>query len=218
MKPFYYKSSGFKTFETYFFGSDLVQEKDVRNLLDTQFSMVDCILIISNVGMGGTHILESFYSWLAYQKLNPVIAGAECLGNLMFQNRSTLDTILENKFVLVDDLHYYYSRARPCTIEYLEDKLTCFLTAGNKLFIKINPKEKPLKSYTFLKNFKVKKLYLNEVRPEVLLSIANRYLVEEKISSEHNLQTFISQRKFGSYREFENLFILDFWQTHLINL
>lgn len=132
------------SFDNYYWGNDLSIKEEILELFENQFQTVDCVIINSEVGIGGTHLLYAMYKKIGEDNFY----NGEDFGHLIKGQKEVFETLMLHKYLFIDDFHALYKN------EKLDDSLFHFLKEfiekGGKLFIKSNNNFRSLveKSFT----------------------------------------------------------------------
>ncbi len=99
----------------------------IKNLVKDDFKNVDCFIIKSSQGNGGTHLLQGTFELLKEHKKKIAFYNAERVLTELNKNKKELESyFLEHQYVAIDDFQLFYFKNFPNTqfwIENLYDKL-----------------------------------------------------------------------------------------------
>ena len=99
-----------------------VTETAKQKLLNSIYAEVECVIIVSEVGMGGTHLLAGIYKEL---KDNAISINYETLTRNYKGDKLLQLKLNEYKYIFLDDFHALYYNPRNELIVELVDQFYC---------------------------------------------------------------------------------------------
>lgn len=196
-----------------------------KELFLNQFRDIDCLIIKSTVGNGGTHLLQGIYHQLKNDDKKIIFFWGDklfCEFKTYFEDSaiSSLNELFyQNKFILIDGLSSFYTEKKHF-IKWFETIFSESIIQGSKFIINI-PVFLASKTEVcdtppfFLRNIRSQTIISDRPSQESIFQIISKVFADENIHPPLDILKYISEQKISSVRELEGLCITIIANCHL---
>ena len=183
------------------FYTSTVQEK--QELLSRIHKNVQCVVIVSEVGMGGTHLLAGIYKEL---KDEAASIDYEKLLNKHKKEGITSLNLQGYKYLFLNDWHAFYNKCEAylSLVEFIENEIEQFVCNGGKVFMKINPLETTDMLETYIMFFSTHKIKLDKVELPILKKMLEGMFQQICVKLTNKIEDQLLGAEYSSYRHFQS--------------
>jgi len=182
-----------------FYTSTLEKKQELLSMIHKN---VQCIVIVSEVGMGGTHLLAGIYKEL---KAETTSIDYEKLLNKHKKEGVKKLNLKRFKYLFLDDWHAFYNKCEAYLsfVEFIENELRQFVLNGGKLFMKVNPLHTTTQLNLFVNHFSNQEIKLDKVEPVVLKKILEDMFQQMGFELNRDVEVKILSEEYACYRHFQ---------------
>jgi chromosomal replication initiation ATPase DnaA len=190
------------TLDNFYTNSDAERQQ----ILSAISKHVQAVIILSEVGMGGTHLLAGIYKELKGE------SASINYEKLIYRYKKEAITSLNlqgYKYLFLDDWHAFYNRCENDVlfIKFIENEIDNFIAKGGKVFLKINPLETAERLKMYFSQGASEKIQLDKVEKSILKRMLEDMCQSYSILLEKKNEEGLLSKQYSSYRVFQNDFI-----------
>ncbi len=165
--------------------------KIIEQLFLSDFSKVDVVIIKSQQGCGGTHLLRQIGNQLIDNDKSVFCVSAMKLCKAILNDRKKITGhLLKQSYILVDDLDFLFRSDDNARVDWLKSFLETYLKLGGKFIFSHTSQNLSKKNLSlFFGNYRTVELESNYPSYEMLESIALQY-VPDNIVSEYSKEAY----------------------------
>jgi chromosomal replication initiation ATPase DnaA len=178
------------------------------NTIDNNFNDIDCFIIKSSQGNGGTHLLHGMLQRLKSMNKEIICYSAEQLGFNFKTNPEKLENhLMQHQYIGIDDFEFFNSVSIPNFVPWMQNTYEILIAKNKKLLLTITEDSiEDIEIPSFLKKGRMKSIISDFPFGRQFEIVSNVFREEKCIASEEIIK-YLCTQNFSSVRAMEGVCI-----------